>query len=763
MKRPLCCVCAAFVATVFLFLKFGPLSYMVDIPEEGKRVTLLGEISQKEYKEGTLILCLKQVSQLNSNEKNNQKENRCGVQCYIEADEHRTEPRLGSRIAVEGKVSYFREARNPGEFDARSYYRIIGTDYRLYDAKVLWESSDYSVYQEILYEIKCFFEGIYDQVLPAKTASVMKAMVLGNKAGLDEDSKQLFQRSGIAHVFAISGLHITLLGMGLYKLLRKMQLSRLISLCLPICMMIAYGDMVGMSSSAYRAVFMFIMRMLSRVVGRTYDVLTSLAMAAVMILIEQPLYLYHTGFLLSFGAILGVGCLSEVIRVDRIDEMKRSMKLRLAHKIKSALCGSLCIFLVQFPIMLCAYYEFPVYSFLLNLIIIPAMTLVMTAGILCLVFGSLPFMAGLGAAKIAGLVCQFLLSGFEWLCTASLKLPFADWIVGRPDGWRICVYFALILLLYGTNRYVRNLSKRSASGKAGADKGLPFGLKAVIIVSAVLFVSNAPVDGAAITFLDVGQGECIWVESAKGEHFLIDGGSTSQEKVGTYTIVPYLKYMGVSRLDAVFLTHLDRDHISGVMEMLEEDTGIVIGRVCISDAVPEDEAYERLTELCLAREVPVYRLKAGDSVRAYQMEFEVLHPADGYQAASHNACSLVMKLSIKDSKDGDSFVALLTGDVEADGEYAAAEELAKCREKAGIDLYKAAHHGSRSSNTEELINEAKPHFAVISCGEDNSYGHPHMEALQNFRNAGSEIFMTKDTGAIMIHIKDGEHTIDTWR
>ena len=763
MKRPLCCVCAAFVATVFLFLKFGPLPYVADIPEEGKRVTLLGEISQKEYKEGTLILCLKQVSQLNSNEENNQKENRFGVLCYIEADEHMTEPGLGSMIAVEGKVSYFKEARNPGEFDARSYYRILGVDYRLYDAKVLQESSDYSVYQETLYGIRCYFEGIYDLVLPAKTASVMKAMVLGNKAGLDQDSKQLFQKSGIAHVFAISGLHITLLGMGLYKLLRKMQLPRLISLCLPIGMMIAYGDMVGMSSSAYRAVFMFIMRMLARVFGRTYDALTSLAMAAVLILIEQPLYLYHTGFLLSFGAILGVGCLSENIRVDRIDEAKRSMKSRLVYKIKSALCGSLCIFLVQFPIMLCAYYEFPVYSFLLNLIIIPAMTFVMAAGILCLVFGSLPFMAGLVAAKLAGLVCQLLLSGFEWLCTASLKLPFADWIVGRPDGWRICVYFALILLLYGMNRYVRNLSKRSASGKTGADKGLPFGLKAVIIVVAVLLVSNAPVDGAAVTFLDVGQGDCIWVESARGEHFLIDGGSTSQEKVGTYTIMPYLKYMGVSRLDAVFLTHLDRDHISGVMEMLEEDTGVVIGRVCISNAVPEDEAYERLVELCQAREVPIYRLKAGDSISAYNMEFEVLHPSDGYQAASRNACSLVMKLSIKDSKDGDSFEALLTGDVEADGEYAVADELAKSREKAGIDLYKAAHHGSRSSNTEELINEAKPHFAIISCGEDNSYGHPHAEALKNFQNVGSRILMTKDTGAIMIKIKDGEYTIDTWR
>ena len=759
MKRPLCCVCAAFMATVFLVLKLDPLPYEADAPKEGERVTLLGEVSQKEYREETLVLCLKQVSQFDKQEgacqnKINQTEKQCGVMCYIEADNQITEPRLGSIIAVEGEVSYFKEARNPGEFDARSYYRILGFDYRLYDAKILSESSEYSGYRETLYRIRRYFEEIYDQVLPARSASIMKAMVLGNKSELDEDSRQLFQKSGIAHVFAISGLHITLLGMGLYKLLRKMRLPALISLCLPIVMMIAYGDMVGMSSSAYRAVFMFGMRMVARMFGRTYDVLTALAMAAVLILIEQPLYLYHTGFLLSFGAILGVGCLSEVIRPKKGGSV---------GKIRESLCGSLSIFLIQFPVMLCAYYEFPVYSFWLNLIIIPAMTLVMAAGILCLAFGSLPAMMGLGAAKLAGLVCRLLLDGFEWLCTASLKLPFASWIVGRPADWRIYVYFTMILLLYGLYHYGKYSSKRRLRGKSDADWNLPFGVKAAIIFIAVIFVSSSPTDGASMTFLDVGQGDCIWVESAKGEHFLIDGGSTSQNQIGKYTIVPYLKYMGVSRLDAVFLTHLDSDHISGVMEMLEEDTGIEIGRICISDAVTEDEAYDRLILQCQSRDVPVYRLKAGDSISAYNMEFEVLHPSDGYHAASRNAYSLVMKLTIKDQKEKDTFVALLTGDVEADGEHVAAQALVKDSDDAGIDLYKAAHHGSRYSNTEELINQAMPRIAVISCGEDNSYGHPHAEAIQNFRNAGSEILMTKDTGAIMIQIKNGEYTIDTWR
>lgn len=747
MKRPLCCVCAAFVATVFFVLKVSPLPYEADIPEEGKRVTLLGEISKKEYSEETLVLYLELISQIDK------KENSCGVMCYIEADGDATEPRLGSIIAVEGEVSYFKEARNPGEFDARSYYRVLGADYRLYHTEVLEESRDYSFYRETLYRIRRYFEGIYDKVLPAKTASIMKAMVLGSKSELDADSKLLFQKSGISHVYAISGLHVTLLGMGLYKLLRKLRLPAPVSLCLPIIVMIAYGDMVGMSSSAYRAVFMFGMRMAARMFRRTYDVLTSMAVAAALIVLEQPLYLYHTGFLLSFGAIIGVGCLSEVIKPK---------KTCCTGKIGESLCGSLSIFLIQFPVMLCAYYEFPVYSFLLNLIIIPAMTIVMSAGILCLAFGSLPCTIGLGAAKLAGLVCRFLLSGFELLCTSSLKLPFANCIVGRPSDGRIVIYYVILLLLYVLHHYVKYLSKQKPQGKKRVNLELPFGLKAAMIFAAVIFVSRSPIDGASVTFLDVGQGDCIWVESEQGEHFLIDGGSTSKDKIGQYTIVPFLKYNGVSRLDAVFLTHLDNDHISGVMEILEGDTGIAIDRVCISDAVIEDEAYERLMGLCQLRGIPVYRLKAGDGIGAYNMEFEVLHPSDVYLASSRNAYSLVMKLTVKDKMTGDSFTALLTGDVEADGEYAAARELAKNQNNTGINLYKAAHHGSRYSNTEELITEAMPQVAIISCGEDNSYGHPHAEAIENFQNVGSKILVTKDTGAIIIKIKNGAYTINTW-
>ncbi|MDE7478807.1 MAG: ComEC family competence protein, partial [Lachnospiraceae bacterium] len=247
MRRPLCCVCVAFVVTVFLYLKVSPPPEPVRDLAEGSRVTLLGEVCQKEYKKDTLnkdvlIVQIKNVIVWGS-------ENALSgnVICYMESGENIAEPKAGSTIAVEGKVSYFDRARNPGGFDAQEYYQILGIDFRLYRAKVMKESSRYSVYHESLYQIRHHFEGIFDKALTPKDASIMKAVLLGNKSELAQESKQLFQKSGIAHIFAISGLHITLLGMGLYKILRKTGLPLTVCAVLSIGLMIAYGDMVGMS------------------------------------------------------------------------------------------------------------------------------------------------------------------------------------------------------------------------------------------------------------------------------------------------------------------------------------------------------------------------------------------------------------------------------------------------------------------------------------------------------------------------------------
>ncbi|EOS51948.1 hypothetical protein C809_00703 [Lachnospiraceae bacterium MD335] len=766
MKRPLCSVCLAFVAAVFVYVFSGlpPLSFGGEA--EGSRLAVTGELYNKEYKNDSLVLSLKHVkiisSEINSFSKQTE-ELQMGddlrIICYLDDDACLAPDavKLGMRIAVEGEVSLFQKARNPGAFDAADYYRALGISFRLFDAQVTAKGSSYSAYHEGLYQLRRYFEGVYDAVLSEEDAAVLKAMVLGNKAELDPKSKQLFQRSGISHILAISGLHISLIGMMIYGIFQKLNVPRIPSAFFCIVLMTAYGDLIGMSGSAYRAVFMFGMKLLADMLRRTYDMLTALSLAAVLLLLEQPLYLRQSGFLLSFGAVLGIGLFSEMVCPD-LDRI-RSKVLR---KTAAALCGSLSIFLVHFPILLCCYYEFPLYSFFLNLIIIPAMGVLLVMGLICLACGCA---GGLlfGAAKLAGVVCHVILAGFETAGSSSLRIPLSQWIVGKPDSWRIFVFYAAALMLYAMYVYAGKVSKTPRASARGIRIGVPYWYKMTGIILAVSFLSFHGIYDTCVTFLDVGQGDGIWVESISGKHYLIDCGSTSESQLGQYTLLPFLKFTGTSRLDAVFLTHLDEDHISGVRELLEDygdsgASGIRIGRIVIAKSAIKDEPYHELKALCEEKGIPLLHVKAGDVIGDETLSFEVLHPDENYLPNSRNAYSLVLRLSVNDN--GTLFHALLTGDVEADGEERAAEYLEEHCKDIHMDLYKAAHHGSKYSNTQTLVDKVHPALTIISCGEKNRYGHPHAEAVRCFEQTGSKIAVTKDTGAVTVRIRDGRCRVE---
>lgn len=817
MRRPLCLVCVAFVVSVFISLQMASLPNSMKI-EDGSEVIYTGEVYHKEYGYYGLILYLRNVNHVSStnipindlNLKSGVAED-VGILCYIEKGK---EPRLGSLVLVSGTVAMFRSARNPGGFEQEMYYRIQNIGFSMKKVEILAESSTYSKYYEGLYRLRRRMESVFEKTMSEKDAAIMKAMILGNKTELDKESKQLYQRSGISHILAISGLHISLIGMGLYKLLKKMRVPVVLSTLLAVAVMIMYGDMVGSSASAFRAIFMFALKMGAEVLHRTYDMLTALALAAVGILLEQPLYIYHAGFLLSFGAIVGIGCMYDVLKTDtkqiflnkRIQKRREYRKNLWCSKVRESLLGSGSIFLIHFPIMLSVYYEFPIYSFILNMVIIPAMSLVMVMGLGCMFTGGIGEVlarmligkvgrgsvlvenAGAemssalarggvveigsvlngsigaesgnillestvveigsalsekgvlgticeGVAQLFAYGCQVCLRIFEILCECFMELPGASWIVGEPETWRIVIFYAVMLLLFIIHKYCKYTWKDKIC--------LPFPVKMMWVLVAVAFLTQKTYDRLTITMLDVGQGDCIWIETDTGHHYLIDGGSTSEKKLGEYTLVPFLKQTGTSEIDAVFLTHLDKDHTSGVLELLEDDSGIEVHKIVIAKAVIRDESYEELVALCRSKHVAIMYAEAGDVLTDGKLRLEVLHPSADYVTDSKNAYSLVMKLEYG------GFHALFTGDVEEDGENLVVNSLPENWE---CHLYKVAHHGSRNSNTLALLEQIKPKLAIISCEEDNSYGHPHEETLERLSEVGSKVMITKDCGAITVKI-----------
>ncbi|NLL77330.1 MAG: DNA internalization-related competence protein ComEC/Rec2, partial [Clostridiales bacterium] len=519
---------------------------------------------------------------------------------------------------------------------------------------------------------------------------------------------------------AISGLHISVIGVGLYKLLIRCGISVKLSVFASVVVIGCYGIMTGMSASAVRAIVMFGLHFAANMIGRSYDMLTALSLAAVLLLIEQPKYVEHSGFLFSFSAIIAIGVLLPVLYDNNYKKNKY-------HKVRQAFASGAAVALVQLPVHLMFYYQFPVCSVFLNLIIIPLATIVMYNGMFCMLIGGiLPFLA-----RKAGYVSSVIFWIYEKSCMLCEKAAYGNIIVGKPEIWQVEAYIVMLAALSAIGKKMSSWWK----------------MQWIIVALTLLMLKGG--SGLSITAADVGQGDGIHIRSGTGKHYLIDGGSTSKSAVGKYQLIPYLKSQGAGKLEAVFVTHTDQDHCNGIQTLIEESDkgGIKIGCLILPDIGKQgrDEMYEKLRKSAQEHRIAVKYMSRGQYFQDGEMRLTCAHPFAGYDTEEANEYSLVIYLSYG------SFTALFTGDVEGRGE----EALKKYMERSSLlqgaaTLLKVAHHGSGNSTDEEFLEMLDPKIALISCAEKNRYGHPHPELLTRLKEQGCMVYITKDKGAVTI-------------
>ena len=274
-------------------------------------------------------------------------------------------------------------------------------------------------------------------------------------------------------------------------------------------------------------------------------------------------------------------------------------------------------------------------------------------------------------------------------------------------------------------------------------KWFPAGALAVFGLSLFLLFFR-PLEGSLkVTFLDVGQGDCACIQQESGSCYLIDGGSSSVSKAGQYRILPFLKEQGIRRIEGIFVSHMDEDHVNGIMELLEmsrdRKTGLKIARLFLSECKETQEQREKLEKAGEEAGCQIFYIKKGSTVKKGKLNITCLSPERDNMESNEGSQALLAEA------EGCSF--LFTGDIEGMGEE---QLLSVCRE-AGItcDILKVAHHGSRNSTSEELLDVIRPEAAVISCGEDNLYGHPHQELLRRMKDRKIQIFQTDNTGAVL--------------
>jgi competence protein ComEC len=546
-------------------------------------------------------------------------------------------------------------------------------------------------------------------------------MLLGEKGTLDKDIKSLYQQNGIIHILAISGLHLSVIGMGLYRLLRKIRCPVTASILLSISVMYCYGTMTGMGSSMTRAYVMFVLHLCATLAGRTYDIYTALIIAALSILLKQPLYLRNSGFLFSFGAVCGIGLFLPAVEDNFFLNGKT-----LAGKTERLVLSGAAISVSTLPVYLCFYYEFPPYSILLNLVVIPCMTFVLAGGLLTLLAAAFSLSLGVIAAFPSRLILAF----YEKLCDFCVQMPGHSFIAGCPEIWQVVAFLAIL------------------TGLVLWERGIPKLLFWQCVLCALCLLTVKMPYGLEITMLDVGQGDSIYLSEDNGMHVLIDGGSSSKSDVETYQILPFLKYRGAGYLDAVFVTHPDSDHENGICAWLEnyEESGIGIGMLVLP-AVEEgsrNEDYQELEALAAQAGVPVHHISAGESIRRGKVMLTCMNPEKDWTGEDTNACSIVLRLTYGE------FAALFTGDLEEEGEEQVLHRITE-ENIAPVTLLKVAHHGSKYSTSEEFLRALSPKIALISAGKNNSYGHPHTETLEKLEENRTTIFVTSESGAITVY------------
>lgn len=794
VRRPVCLICFIFLFIIMIATGGGAAKPAWDVDAAlGRTVTVSGCICDRQEHDGTLWIFLKDISYKTDQAYFPVKSKGILVKT---ADKGQAGQmiRMGAHIEARGVFEPFELPRCEGMFDSRSYYMIRGYEGQLKKARITGVSKGYDHVTEALRTVRERAEKILEDSMSKEDASLVAAMTLGDKSGLDSDIKELYQRAGISHILALSGLHIASAGLAVLAFMKKAGIRERTACVVSFFLIAVYAVMTGMSTSTQRAVIMFGLFVLSKLTGRTYDLLSGAAISALVILVFNPYYIYDPGFLLSFGAVLGIACIYPVF--EKIPEViggktentenpenpnnTKNPDKTLLLKIYRSMCVSVSVMIATFPVMGNSFMQVSVYSVVINLIVIPLMGLVLFTGSA----GILTGFCGLDPRPLLW-ITHYILLIFERLGSFFEKISGNIFIIGKPEQWQIITYaiititavitwnfgFGKIYLITHTHKSIdrtgRCIGRNIASYFKNPENKITYSIKnsfdriwdrrkkiGISIITIVMIFSGVPVlafqprKDLEIRNIDVGQGDSALIFGDGTPVIMIDGGSSDIRQVAKNRIEPVLKANSVAVIDYWFLTHMDSDHVNGVFEMLaDKGCGIRVRNIVVSAS-----SVEGVQKNMSDTSVSILVMNAGDEMcfrakRDKNLRITCLNPGHALPGADENENSLVLCFEY------DGFRALFTGDI---GEVTEEEILPLVDE---CTYLKVAHHGSRYSSSPRFLQKVTPKIAVISAGVDNSYGHPHPETTKRLQKVCRHIYSTKSLGEIILALDDGILTV----
>ena len=480
---------------------------------------------------------------------------------------------------------------------------------------------------------------------------------------------------------------------------------------------------------------------------RSHDKFTSLVVAAACLILWNPMLLKDAGMQLSFLAVLGIIWLYPTF-----------LGLHRHHmKVADGLWVSFAVTYMTLPIIMRTYYEVPLYSVLANVCIVPLVPVLIGLGIAIIIGGFLPEIILLTIGK--GI--EWILFYYDKILNIFTILPWDTYVSGAPSDFQVIIfYIGLGIVIYFIGVAKRKLLIRSLRSEQAyqedrqedyvreqkiiGNRILCLRVVQIVVMSLLLGVilNHGSVD-CRITFLDVGQGDGICIET-KERVYLIDCGSTSEDFLAKNTLIPFLKYHGIIQIDGWFLTHPDEDHVSAWTELCSDEdmSGIRVKTLYIPKVLEEE--FEPIIALTRDKNINVVMLNAGDILQDENVIWTVISPEENNFYQDNNTASLVLYF------ENENVSGLFMGDAGMEAEAAVTDAQIK-----DITWLKLAHHGSgKNANSVDFFRQVEPQIAVISCGERNPYGHPHAEVLQSLEDCRIPVYRTDKNHQITIESRN---------
>ena len=708
----------------------------------------------------------------------------------------------GDRVAFRSRLRQPRNFNNPGRFDYRRYMAFKGLWRTAYTKgsrlKVVQRASSGDLTQQ-LHEARQALAALIDNAARGPSAAVLKALVIGDRSAISSEVRDGFNRAGVGHVLAISGLHIGIVATVAFFffqiLLRRVRPllwrawtrkgAAILSL-IPVCI---YGMMSGMSPSTQRAVIMVSAFLMTFLFERERDTLNTLALAAFLILIWFPPALFSISFQLSFMAVLsilyGLVCIQKSAPIQG-QTFPTGFAYQLWRKLAAFLLVSLLAICGTLPLVMFYFNQISLIGLLANVVVVPLVGfIVIPCGLLMLFIYPLSSQIAYGCAKICLFVLDLVLSAINYFA----DLPFAAVKTITPSPFEIVCYYVLgWVVLNGLDSRpapagYRNLPNAQADHVSTRDRRLKphsrFGLNRVLsrlsagfaarrgaiiglvvvlalLVDAGYWFARRHLNGdLRVTYIDVGQGSAALLELPGGHTALIDGGGFSDNNtfdIGARVLAPFLWRKKIRTIDTLMLSHPNSDHLNGLIFIARHFN---VKTILTNNETRTTLGYKRLQNLITQQQINLPDFQHMPRRQLINgVEFCLLYPPADFltRKASQkwrttNNNSLVVKVSFG------RISFLFAGDIMAEAER---ELVDLAGEDLASNVLLVPHHGSRTSSSKPFLSSVEPDVAVISAGWKNRFRFPHASVLDAYDKIGCRIFRTDQNGAIMLKT-DGKH------